>query len=214
MGKDFVLLGAGGHARVLLEALKQLGLFALIRGVLAPEMTDWQNNRLGLSWLGGDHALAGFSPLETQLLLGIGAIGVTETRSRVFEQNRMSGFEFASVIHPGAMVAADVVLGEGVQIMARSVVQTGSILADNVLINTGAIVDHDCELDAHVHIASGAVLSGGVRVGRETFVGAGAVVRQGITIGRKVVVGAGAVVVREVRDGTVVVGCPAKEITK
>lgn len=211
MKQEWVLLGAGGHARVVLDAIGQLGWRDRVRGVLAPQVSDWQRERLGVPWLGGDEFLAACDPEGTILVNGVGSVGRIGRRASLFEEGRDLGFAFGAVIHPWAMVSAGATLGQGVQIMARGVVQTGACLAENVLINTGAIVDHDCRLEAHVHIASGAILSGGVLVGRGTHVGSGAVVRQGIVLGSGVVVGAGAVVVRDVRDGAVVMGCPARE---
>lgn len=212
MNQDLVLLGGGGHARVVLDALELLGLKTRVRGVLAPMMTD--REQVGLPWLGGDEALAEFSPRETLLINGLGSVRGIGQRLALFDQNRALGFGFLSVIHPHAMVSAGAVVGEGVLVMVRGVVQTGAVLAENVLVNTGAIVEHDCRLESHVHVATGAVLCGGVSVGRASHIGAGAVVREGIVIGSGVVVGAGAVVVDDVRDGAVVVGCPAREIKR
>ncbi|MBF0428958.1 MAG: NeuD/PglB/VioB family sugar acetyltransferase [Magnetococcales bacterium] len=213
---DWIVLGAGGHARVIVDLLEQAGWLSHVRGVLALEVTALERERLfaTLPWLGGDEFLLNCSPEETQLVNGIGSIGKSGLRMEAFMRSRAMGFAFVSLIHPGAMVSAGVRLGEGVQIMARGVVQTGAVLAENVLVNTGAIVEHDCMLNAHVHVATGAVVCGGVRVGYGTHIGCGAVVKQGIEIGSHAVIGAGAVVVRDVRDGVVVVGCPAREIER
>lgn len=202
-----IILGAGGHARVLVEALRRQEV--AIEGctaVAAPErLPD------GIRFLGGDEAVFARDPGTIRLVNGIGSVRNSERRGAVFEQCRERGFRFASVFHPSAVVAADVALAEGAQLMAGAIVQPGAEVRDNVIVNTGARIDHDCILEAHVHVAPGAVLSGGVHVGRGAHIGTGAVIIQGIRIGENALVAAGAVVVRDVPDHARVKGNPARE---
>ena len=176
--KPVVILGAGGHARVLQDCL------ALLKRKVLDVCED---DRL---------VLKKYKPQKVELVLGIGSVGDTQLRRDVFKKFKSKGFVFASVIHPSAVVAADVILGDGVQIMAGVVVQTGTKLEDNVLVNTRSSIDHDSLIGAHVHIAPGVTLSGGVTIGKGSHVGVGVTVIQGVTVGENCLVRAGSVITK------------------
>ncbi len=203
-----ILLGGGGHAKVLMEALLLQG-----RKVLGYTSLDHEGaNALSLNRLGDDRVIADYDPETIDLVNAIGSIKSTLIRRRLFEQFQIKGYRFATVVHPTAVVAADARLLEGVQVMAGAVVQPGTTLGENSIVNTGALIDHDCEIGAHVHIAPGAVLSGGVRVAHGAHIGTGAVVIQGIVIGANSMIGAGAVIVKDVPSDVTVVGVPGRII--
>jgi UDP-perosamine 4-acetyltransferase len=203
-----ILLGAGGHARVLLSTL--LLLSRKILGFVAPDNS--QASLFGVPYMGGDDAVAMHDPGQVLLVNGVGSVASITNRLKVYESFRKRGYRFASVIHPGAVIAPEVQLADGVQIMAGAILQTGSIAEEDCIINTGARIDHDCVLQAHAHVAPGAVLSGNVRVGARAHVGVGAVVIQGVRIGSDSIVGAGAVVLSDVPESCTVVGVPAQPI--
>ncbi|WP_050479716.1 acetyltransferase [Herbaspirillum rhizosphaerae] len=208
MTPDIIILGAGGHARVLLKALAG----ATVLGLTDPDPAKAGGAIAGIPILGTDDALKAYAVDKVVLVNGIGSVGSNERRRDLFARYKQIGYAFLNVCHPSAVVADDVLLGEGVQIMAGAILQTGCSVGENSIVNTGAVVDHDCGIGRHVHIAPGAVLSGGVEVGDNAHVGAGATVIQGVRIGANSLVGAGAVVVRDVPPGVRVAGVPAKEI--
>jgi sugar O-acyltransferase (sialic acid O-acetyltransferase NeuD family) len=208
MNLPIIILGGGGHAKVLIDALllqhrKILGYTDKDRG---GEMV------LCLPRLGDDKTILEYNPKKLKLVNGVGSIASTSSRKRLYERFRRKGYHFESVVHPSATIATAVQFEEGVQIMARAVVQPGCRLGANTILNTGALVDHDCDIGAHVHIAPGAVLSGNVRIEDEVHVGTGAVIIQGLVIGAKSVIGAGAVVLGNVPANVTVVGVPGKVI--
>jgi UDP-perosamine 4-acetyltransferase len=143
---------------------------------------------------------------------GLGSVESTAKRAALFQRFKGKGYRFATVVHPSAVVAGDVVLEEGVQVMAGAVIQPGTRVGENTIVNTGAIVDHDCALASHVHVAPGAVLSGGVSIGEGTHVGTGAKIIQGVRVGSHSLVAAGAVVVDPVGERARVFGVPAREM--
>jgi sugar O-acyltransferase (sialic acid O-acetyltransferase NeuD family) len=203
-----IIIGAGGHAKVLIDAL----LPAEVLGLTDANPERAGQLLLGLPVIGSDDVVAQYPPTTIRLVNGLGSVRAGYHRKSLFERFKREGYQFASVIHPSVVIARDVVLSEGVQIMAAAVVQSGCHIGKNTIINTRAVVDHDCHIGSHVHIAPGAILSGGVDVGENAHIGTGATVIQGIRIGRNSLVAAGAVVIRDVPEDVTVAGVPAREI--
>lgn len=209
-GKAVIILGGGGHSRVVASTARACGYE--IMGFVDP--AEPARGPAGIPWLGGDEALETVDPAHVLLVNGIGSVGPVTIRRAVHERALSGGFRFATLVHPAAFVADDARLGEGVQCMAGAVVQTGVELAENVVVNSGAVIDHDCRIGRHCHIAPGAVLSGEVMAGEGVHVGTGARIIQGLHIGAGAVVAAGATVVRSVSAGETVAGTPAKPLTE
>lgn len=142
--------------------------------------------------------------------LFIHGVGENPIRHKIGSFVRENGGVFENIIHPKAIISPLSTFGSGNFFSVGAIVNPLAKIGNDCIVNSGAIVEHECELGNTVHIASRAVLAGNVKVGDRTFVGAGAVVRPGIKIGKDVIVGAGAVVVKDIPDGVVVVGNPAK----
>lgn len=208
MSLPVLIIGAGGHARVLIEALTKSG--TTILGCVAKEVPS----RLSpsISFLGDDETLLRHAPSSVVLINGIGSTTRPDLRRDVFLRFKQKGYHFGTVVHPAALLPSDIVLGEGAQVMAGAILQPGCHVGDNAIVNTGAVVDHDCRIGAHVHVAPGAVLSGDVTVGEGAHVGTGARVIQGVEIGAGALVGAGAAVLRDVPLGARVAGVPARPL--
>ncbi len=204
MSRPVILLGAGGHTRVLLESLRSKGVEVL--GYVGP---DVEFEAIDVDYLGGDDCVQTYSVDEIALVNGVGDI---DGRQQLFDAFKAQGYHFAQVIHPSVIVSTSASLAEGVQIMAGTVIQAGVSVSENVIINTRASIDHDCCIGAHSHIAVGAILAGDIKIGNRVLVGAGSTVIQGLEIGDDSVVGAGAVVIRDVAPGKTVVGVPAKKL--
>jgi sugar O-acyltransferase (sialic acid O-acetyltransferase NeuD family) len=211
LNHPLIILGAGGHAKVLIDALRLRDGDLL--GVTDADAGKKGGRLMGVPVFGGDEEVAKYPAETVRLVNGLGSVRVGHHRRDLFERFKSRGYLFARVIHPSAVLAADAVLSEGVQIMAGAVVQAGCRIGSNAIINTRATVDHDCDIADHVHISPGATLCGGVAVGEGAHIGAGATVIQGVRIGRNSLVAAGAVVIRDVPEGATVAGVPAKEIS-
>lgn len=203
---SLIIIGGGGHTRVLIGMLKQLG--RPITGILTRDAGLVGESIHDVPVLGLEEG-AELDAASMHLINGVGnrpsrqGSGLA-VRAQLFASYKARGFSFAPVRDPAAIVQPDVMLGEGVQLMPGAIVQPGAMIGENVIINTGASVDHDVVIYPHAHIAPGAVLCGDVVVGERTHIGAGAVVIQGVRIGSDVVIGAGAVVTQDVADGAVI----------
>ncbi len=198
--KPLILLGAGGHAKVVLSLIKAAGLNAF--GVCAPELVEQGvNSWRGIRVLGTGEDLSDFSPDQVAL---VNAVGKLDIRLKLFNTFKEKGYYFPVLVHPHACVDESVKLGEGTQVMAGAVIQADTSIGMNVIINTHASVDHDCVIGAHVHIGPGAVLCGGVCVHKRAFVASGSTIIVGVNVGEDAVVGAGASVVRDIEAQQVI----------
>lgn len=204
-----IVLGAGGHALVLLAALRRLNV--AVAGVVA---RDIPTRDLGVPLLGDDDWLLARDPASAVLVNAIGSVGSTALRRRVADRFRAAGFRFLTVIDPEARVEADCAAGEGAQVLKGALVQPGTVIGADAIINTGAIIDHECRIGDGVHVAPGCVLSGEVIVEAGAHLGTGTVVRQGIRIGAGAVTGVGSVVVSDIAAGVVACGVPAKVMVR
>jgi sugar O-acyltransferase (sialic acid O-acetyltransferase NeuD family) len=200
-----LILGAGGHGRVVAEAARTIGLETI--GFLDDSPALVGTLVMGIKVLGDTDLLKPGALIGDGVLLGVGRNAV---RLDLRQRMQALGLALPSVVHPRAWVSPSASLGPATVIMANAAVQTGCRLGAAVIVNTNASVDHDGMLADGVHVSPGAHLAGNVTVGEGTHIGIGATVIEGITIGRGCLIAAGAVVVRDVRDGQRVAGVPAR----
>nr|WP_320148031.1 acetyltransferase [uncultured Anaeromusa sp.] len=203
-----VLVGAGGHGKVLLNIL-QLRKHNII-GIVERDIEKHGGRLKDVPIVGDDKYVFKWNYEDIVLVNGIGSVKDMTARTELYQYFADRRYGFLTLIHPRAIVADDVLIGAGVQVMAGAIVQPGCQIGCNSIINSGAILEHDCRIESHVHVAPGAALSGNVSVGQGSHVGVGAVVIQGVHIGERCVIAAGAVVIRDVAPGKCVMGVPAK----
>lgn len=210
--RPLIVLGAGGHAKVVVDLLLKLG-----RVIVAAVESGKPSS--GRSLLGvpvkDESMVLEYSPNDIDLALGVGMpshdpIAGLASRHSLAQRFKSHGYRFPALVHPSASIGTDAQFGDGVQVMAGAVVQASCAIGDFAIVNTRAGVDHDCVLGEACHIAPGATLGGAVNVGAETLVGIGATVRQGISIGRQVLVAGGAMVIEDVPDQERRSGVPAR----
>lgn len=205
-------IGAGGHAKVIIDILSHSPGFQVVGLVEVAE--SLVGGTIGGSLiLGDDELLPRLLEDGVRLaFIGIGGIGNNRPRADVFSRVLKLGFDVIRVIHPRTVIARSAIVGRGVCAMAGVVVNPGAFIGENVILNSNCTIEHDCVVGDHVHIAPGVTLSGAVHVGSFSHIGTGASVRQGIHIGSSSVVGVGAAVVDDVPDDTLVVGVPARPL--
>lgn len=205
--RPLILLGGGGHARVLLDVARLCG-----RAVLAlldddPALRGKQID--GVEVAGGIDTLSRYQPEEYLLVNAIGSAGVPKIRQSIYERGATAGFTYATLIHPSAVIAQTAQIGAGAQVLAGAVVGTGAVIGEGAILNTKASVDHDTMVGKHSHIAPGATVCGDVTIGSGCHIGCGATLIQGIRIGEGALVAAGAVVTGDVEPGGRAAGVPA-----
>jgi sugar O-acyltransferase (sialic acid O-acetyltransferase NeuD family) len=205
--KPVIIIGNGGHARVLVDIL--LMQKREIIGYTAP---NEENNPYGITYLGGDEEILKYHPQEIELVNALGSVSDTKFRTNIFNTFKSKGYRFSTIIHPSAIISDTVILGEGVQVMAGAVIQPFVKIDDNTIVNTASSIDHDCHVGKHCHIAPGCVISGGVIVGEGTHIGTGTKIIQNVIIGENTLIGAGSLVLKNVGANKKVYGSPAKEV--
>ena len=206
MSFDCIVVGAGGHAAVVIDALRLGGIY---RAVCVTEAsTDRTGDPvLGVAVDGCDDSARQLRDRGiTHFVLGVGAVLDNQRRGRLFERYISFGFEPATVVHPGACVAESASIGAGSVVLAGAIVNALARVGRNAILNTGSVVEHDCLLGDHVFIAPRACLGGCVSVGDEGFVGLGAIALPWVQIATRAVVGAGALVLGDVRSNETVMG--------
>ena len=205
--KRVIIIGAGDHAKVLLDIL-------LEQDVTVIGLTDKSISKgtciYGVPVIGDDSEILKYKTDEIELVNGIGSVGNTSIRQKVFSSLKEKGYFFRSVIHEASIVSKRAKLGEGVQLLAGAIVNIEAEIDDNTIINTKTSIDHGCVIGKHCHIAPGCSFSGCVRIGDCTHIGTGTSIIQGINIGKNVLIGAGSVVINNVSDNEKAFGVPAR----
>lgn len=201
-----VLWGASGHASVVADALSLQPSWRIVGCI---DDLDPRRRATAAGEVLGDASL-----LPGLLRQGVGhiliAIGDNAIRRRLGRLAQEMGFQFATAIHPRAIVASSAAIAAGCVLAAGCVVNPGAILGRHAIVNTLASIDHDCIIGEAAHICPGCHLAGGVRVGEETMIGIGSVVRDRVRIGSRCIIGAGSAVVSDIPDDVVAYGVPAR----
>jgi len=213
--ETFVLWGSAGHAKVLADVISARGgrivaLFDNNPGA-EPCLADVPlfHGRAGFEgWLRGQGTL---ERIAAGVAIG-GARGAD--RRAIADLFKEAGLALPPLVHPHASVSPTAVVGEASHVLAHAVVAADVSIGRACIVNNAANVDHESRLADGVHLAPGAMLCGCVDVGENVLVGAGAVVLPRITIGKGAVIGAGSVVTKDVPEGVVVVGNPARIMRK
>lgn len=198
--KKLAIIGASGNGKVVADIAVKNGYEEIVF------LDDNEN-----IYCCGEYPVVGKSSdaekQDPDIIVGIGNAGI---RKRI--QETIKNAKIATLIHPNATVADDVIIGEGTVVMAGVVINSGTSIGKGCIINTCSSVDHDCRVGDFVHIAVGSHLCGTVTAETETWIGAGVTVSNNVSICRKCIIGAGAVVIKNVEESGTYVGVPARKV--
>jgi UDP-perosamine 4-acetyltransferase len=198
---DVVVIGAGGHAKVVIATVRAAG--GEVVAAYDDDQTRWGHSILGVSIDGP------ISPDAIGSSPAILAIGSNRARKAIAARVEA---RWITVRHPDTTVHPSVSLGPGTIVFAGSVIQPDSTLGAHTIVNTASSIDHDCIVGDFVHVGPGVRLCGGVTVDEGVLLGVGAKVAPNVEIGPWSTAGAGAVCVVDVPGDKTVVGVPAREV--
>jgi UDP-perosamine 4-acetyltransferase len=208
--KNIVLIGGGGHCKVVISILNKINSFEIV-GIV--DNYKAENFISGIKIIGTDDDLKDiYKSGIHNALITVGSIKDNTKRYRLFNMAKEIGYKFPVIISPEAIVDDNVKIEEGTVVMPGSIINIESSIGKNCIINTGSIIEHDCKIGNHCHIAPGVHISGEANVGELSFLGIGATMIQGINIGKNVTIGAGSVVIKDISDNVIALGNPAKII--
>lgn len=194
------LVGAGGHAKVIIEVLEEQNVHIGAIQDPNPEINSLMDYKVI------NELPKAFDRENDQLII---SIGNNITRKKIALH---TDCKFSTAIHQTAVVSKRATIGDGTVVMAGVSINTCVEIGMHSIINTNASIDHDCILEDYVHISPNVALAGNVRVGEGTHIGIGACVIQGVTIGKWCTIGAGSVIIKDIPDGSTVVGNPGRII--
>ncbi len=206
-----VIIGAGGHAKICIDILRQNKLFEIVG---ATSNNAGQKDIMGVPVLGTDEEVLEklFKEGVLYAVIGIGSLKKLSLRQEIFDRLKKIGFHIPTIIHPRAIYESSTSFGEGCQVMAGAIVGSDVRVNNNCILNAGCIISHDCYLEDNIHITPGAILAGNVYVGQNSIIGMGSSIYLGVIIGNNVIVSNNANVLKDIPDDTMVAGNPAQHI--
>jgi UDP-N-acetylbacillosamine N-acetyltransferase len=210
--KKVVLWGASNTALVVADIIRLQGEYELVGFLddINPERRD--ETFCGAPVLGGREQLELLKARDVSHIML--AFSNNRARLTLAAIARAKGYQLASAVHPRAVIASDVRIGAGTAVMGGVVIDAGTVVGENALINTGAIVNHGCNIQDGAHVNAGSLLGGKVIVGKAATIEIGAIVGGHLRVGADAVVGAGSVVLKDVPEGVLAYGVPAKVIRR
>lgn len=202
--KKLLIIGAGGHGRVIADIAQKTGAY----GEIAFLDDGDQKESMGLPVIGRVADMKKYVGAADFFV----AIGNSKVREQMIEKLLSLGANVPVLIHPSAIIGACVEIGVGTSVMAGAVVNPCSTLGKGVILNTCSSVDHDCEIGDYCHIAVGVHVAGTVRLGERVWLGAGVTVKNNVNVCADCMIGAGAVVVKDIIEVGTYIGVPAKKM--
>lgn len=193
------LFGASGHAKVIIDILRNNGIELGVLYDDAPHCEEICDVPV---------LKASDSPIEGPLIISIGSNNIRKNISSRYQ------VQYVCAVHTASTISESVKIGKGTVVMSGAIIQADTSIGNHCIINSGASIDHECKIDDYVHISPHATLCGNVQVGECSWIGAGAVVIQGVKIGHNSTIGAGSVVINDIPDNVIAYGNPCRVIRK
>ncbi len=213
MGREILVIGAGGHCRSVIDTL--LDTYDRLSIGIIDNKKSKGDKVLGVDIVGNDNDIEEFYRSGTRLaFVAIGGVGNPIARVKLFNRLLDIGFEIPSIIDKTAIVSKHTKIPAGVFIGKGALVNAEARIGKGVIINTGVIVEQQASIGDFAHISPGAVICGESTIKDFTHIGAKSVIRQRLTIGSNTLIGLGSVVVTDINDNVTAYGCPCMEVDK
>jgi len=209
MMEKIIVIGGGGHAKVVISILRKLKRYEIIG------YTDNENKNLILEvpYIGTDDVLSDYFMNYgiNKAVLGLGRLKSGKLRIAISKKITSIGYNFPDIVSPNAIINEDVIIGTGTVIMDGAIINSGTKIGNFCIINTKAAIDHDCRIGDFTHIAPGVTLSGGVEIGDNVLLGTGTNVIQYKKIVDNTIIGAGSTVIESIVKPGTYIGNPTKK---
>lgn len=203
--KKIVIIGAGGHGKVVADVAESVGYSEIVFLDDDSEILECGAYRvIGTSDKAEELATQGYDVFV--------AVGNAENRKRLITELDKMNVECPVLIHKSAIVSKNVKIGQGTVIMPGAVINSGTVIGKGCIINTSSSLDHDNCLNNFVHVSVGVHTAGTVSIGESAWIGIGAIISNNVTICSKSLIGAGAVVIKSISEAGTYAGVPAKRI--
>lgn len=209
--KKIVLIGAGGHCKVIIDIIRSRNEYEIVG------ITDKNNvgTVFNVPIIGNDDVLNELYDKGVKYaFICVGAFNNIKIRNVIYTRLKQIGYKLPVLLHKKAIVSQYASIEEGTCVMAGAIINPDAHISENCIINTGTIIEHECNINKNCNISPNCSIAGNVVVKNNTFIGIGSTVIEGINIGENVIIGAGTVVIRNVYDNCVMAGVPAKIIRK
>jgi len=209
MNEKIVIIGGGGHAKVIISILKKIDKYEIVG------YTDLENKGkiLGIKYLGNDNILHELHKKKVKnAVIGLGQIKSTNHRRRLSQMVKEIGFDTPNIVSPDSIINEDVVIAEGTVVMDGAIINSGSIIGKYSILNTRCSIDHDCKIGDFTHIAPGTTLSGEVTIGNNVLIGTGSNIIQQVSICDNTIIAAGSTIFETILKKGIYGGNPAKFI--
>lgn len=202
--RKIVLVGGGGHCKVIIETLKELNIYDEI--VITDADLTPGTKVLGCEVVGNDDCLQHlYDEGTTDAFITVGSIKSTVVRRKVADKIKAIGFNEPVIIDKTAIVAGSAQIGKGTYIGKKTVINADCKIGNHSIINTVAVMEHECVCGDFCHVSIGAICCGNVSLGNDVFVGANATIIQGLNVVDGTIVGAGVVVRKDIEKARIII---------
>lgn len=201
--KDLIIIGAGGHGKVIADIARNNSYINI------SFLDDSKKTFNEYQIIGTIQNLESFNPNKYDFIV---AIGNNIVREKIQNELITKGFNVVTLIHPSAVISPSVTIGKGTVVMANCVINAGSSIGEGCIINTASTIDHDCKVYNYVHISPGSHIAGTVEIKERTWIGIGSSIINNIKICKDCIFGAGSVVIKDIFSSGTYVGVPVKKL--
>lgn len=209
--KEIVIIGAGDFGKEvawLIEDINKKEPTYIILGYLDDDIGKIRKVINGYQCLG---PIAYLNTLnQNHHACAVIAIQKADVKKKIVET--LPNFnDWETVIHPSVHISDTSTIGKGSIVCANASISVNTSIGNQCILNIGSTIGNDCRIGDYVAIMSGAVVSSHVKIGDQAYLGSNCTIIPDISVGERSQVGAGSVALRKVKDGTTVMGVPARE---